>query len=58
MLELLQLALHTFVAAGSQRDLALENLVLRHQLQVTLRTNPIRASALRIESSGLDKFPQ
>ncbi len=41
MLELLQLVLHTFVAAvRSHRDLALENLVLRHQLQVALRTNP------------------
>ena len=38
----------TFVAAvRSRRDLALENLVLRHQLQVALRTNPhpqLRAS--------------
>jgi transposase InsO family protein len=41
MLELLRLALHTFFAAvRSRRDLALENLVLRHQLQVALRTNP------------------
>src|ERR1700736_6465690 len=41
MPELLRLALQTFVAAvRSRRDLALENLVLRHQLQVALRTNP------------------
>ncbi len=41
MLELVRLALHTSVAAvRSRRDLALENLVLRHQLQVALRTNP------------------
>ncbi len=41
MLELLLLVLGTFVAAvRSRRDLALENLVLRHQLQVALRTKP------------------
>src|SRR5258708_17945786 len=41
MAELLLLVLRTFVAAvRSRRDLALENLVLRHQLQVALRTNP------------------
>ncbi len=41
MPEFLFLALRTFVAAvRSRRDLALENLVLRHQLQVALRTNP------------------
>ncbi len=41
MAELLLLVLHTFVAAiRSRRDLTLENLVLRHQLQVALRTNP------------------
>jgi len=41
MLELLWLALHTLRAAvSSRRDLALENLVLRHQVGVALRTNP------------------
>jgi hypothetical protein len=41
MLEVLLLFLLTAVlAARSRRDLALENLVLRHQLQVALRTNP------------------
>jgi hypothetical protein len=41
MLEFLLLVLRTFVVAvRSRRDLALENLVLRHQLQVALRTNP------------------
>jgi putative transposase len=41
MPEFLLLVLRTFVAAiRSRRDLALENLVLRHQLQVALRTNP------------------
>lgn len=41
MLELLLLVLHTVVfAVRSRRDLALENVVLRHQLQVALRTNP------------------
>ncbi len=41
MPELLLLVLRTFVAAiRSRRDLTLENLVLRHQLQVALRTNP------------------
>src|SRR5713226_2224015 len=41
MLEVLLLFLRTAVlAARSRRDLALENLVLRHQLQVALRTNP------------------
>jgi transposase InsO family protein len=41
MPELLLIVLRTFVAAiRSRRDLALENLVLRHQLQVALRTNP------------------
>jgi transposase InsO family protein len=48
MPELLLLVLRAFVAAiRSRRDLTLENLVLRHQLQVALRTNPhprIRAS--------------
>jgi len=40
MLELLRLALHALGAAvRSRRDLALDNLVLRHQLQVALRTN-------------------
>ncbi len=38
---LLLLVLHTILTAiRSRRDLALENLVLRHQLQVALRTNP------------------
>ena len=41
MLELLLLAVPIFVAAfRSRRDIALENLVLRHQLQVALGTNP------------------
>src|SRR5713226_8972903 len=41
MPELLLLVLRSFVAAiRSRRDLTLENLVLRHQLQVALRTNP------------------
>ncbi len=41
MPELLFLALRTFVAAiRSRRHLTLENLVLRHQLQVASRTNP------------------
>src|SRR5260370_20663072 len=41
MAELLLFVLRTFVAAiRSRRDLTLENLVLRHQLQVALRTNP------------------
>ncbi len=41
MPELPFLMLRTLVAAiRSRRDLALENLVLRHQLQVALRTNP------------------
>src|SRR6266568_4556142 len=41
MPELLFLVLRTFVAAiRSRRDLTLENLVLRHQLQLALRTNP------------------
>ncbi|HKV32671.1 MAG TPA: integrase core domain-containing protein [Candidatus Dormibacteraeota bacterium] len=41
MPEFLQLVVRTFVAAvRSRRDLALENLVLQHQLQVALRTNP------------------
>ncbi|TMD04206.1 MAG: DDE-type integrase/transposase/recombinase [Chloroflexi bacterium] len=41
MPELLLIVLRTFIAAiRSRRDLALENLVLRHQLQVALRTNP------------------
>ena len=40
MAQLLLLVLRKFVAAvRSRRDLALENLVLRHQLQVALRTN-------------------
>jgi putative transposase len=38
---LLFLVLRTFAATiRSRRDLTLENLVLRHQLQVALRTNP------------------
>ena len=41
MPEFLLLALRSLVAAiRSRRDLALENLVLRHRLQVALRTNP------------------
>jgi len=41
MPEFLLLMLGMFVAAvRSRRDLAFENLVLRHQLQVALRTNP------------------
>lgn len=41
MPELFLLVGRRFVAAGRSRwDLALENLVLRHQLQVALRTNP------------------
>lgn len=41
MIQLLLLLLRTlFAAARSRRDVALENLVLRHQLQVALRTNP------------------
>ena len=41
MPELVFLVLRTFVAAiRSRRALALENLVLRHQLQIALRTNP------------------
>ncbi len=41
MPEFLLLVLRTFVVAvRSRRDLELENLVLRHQLQVALRTNP------------------
>src|SRR6266568_6443486 len=41
MLEVLLLFLRTAVlAARSRRDLALENLVLRQQLQVAVRTNP------------------
>ena len=53
MLELLRLALNPLVAAvRSRRDLALENLVLRHQLQVALRTNPHPHLRARIESSG------
>src|SRR5712692_8048735 len=41
MLQFLPLVLRTFVAAiRSRRDLTLENLVLRHQLMVALRTNP------------------
>ncbi len=42
MPEFLLLVLRTFVVAvRSRRDLALENLVFRHQLQVALRTNPL-----------------
>jgi len=41
MPDLVFLVLRTFVAAiRSRRALALENLVLRHQLQIALRTNP------------------
>jgi len=41
MIQLPLLVLRTlFAAARSRRDVALENLVLRHQLQVALRTNP------------------
>ena len=41
MPELLLLVFRTLVAAfRSRRDLALESLVLRHQLQVALRSNP------------------
>src|SRR2546428_5301703 len=41
MLELLLLVLRTLVAAvRSRRDVALENLALRHQVEVPLRTNP------------------
>jgi hypothetical protein len=41
MLELLFLFVRGFLFGfRSRRDLALENLVLRHQLQVALRTNP------------------
>ena len=40
MLQLLVLLLGSLLAAiRSRRDVALENLVLRHQLQVALRTN-------------------
>jgi hypothetical protein len=40
MPEFLLIVLRTFVVAvRSRRDLALENLVFRHQLQVALRTN-------------------
>ena len=41
MLQLLFLLLRGVLAGfGSRRNVALENLVLRHQLQVALRTNP------------------
>src|SRR2546428_549841 len=41
MLELLLLVLRTLVAAvRSRRDVALENLALRHQVEVPLRTKP------------------
>lgn len=41
MLVLLLLIVRTFAAGlGSRRDLMLENLALRHQLHVALRTNP------------------
>ena len=41
MLDLLPLMIRSLIAAlGSRRNLALENLVLRHQLVVALRTNP------------------
>ena len=41
MLQLLLLLLRALLTGlGSRRDLALENLVLRHQLHVVLRTNP------------------
>src|ERR1700730_18170529 len=41
MLQLLLLLLRAlFIGLRSRRDLALENLVLRHQLHVVLRTNP------------------
>jgi hypothetical protein len=41
MLQLLFLLLRGVLAGfRSRRDVALENLVLRHQLQVALRTNP------------------
>ena len=41
MLQLLSLLLRTIVAAiRPHRDVALENLVLRHHLQVALRANP------------------
>jgi putative transposase len=41
MPELFRLLLHALIAGfRSRRELALENLVLRHSLQVALRTNP------------------
>ena len=41
MLNLLTLFIRSVLAAGrSRREVALENVVLRHQLQVALRTNP------------------
>jgi hypothetical protein len=41
MLQLIFLVLRSLLSAFlSWRDVALENLVLRHQLQVALRTNP------------------
>ncbi len=42
MLQLIVLVLRSLLSAfRSRRDVTLENLVLRHQLQVALRTNPI-----------------
>src|SRR5450759_1845899 len=53
MLQLLLLLLRALLTGlRSRRDLALENLVLRHQLHVVLRTNPNRASEIEIESFG------
>ena len=40
MLPLIFVVLRVLVGFRSRREVALENLVLRHQLQVALRTNP------------------
>ena len=54
MLQVLLLLLRTLLAsARSRRDVALENLVLRHQLQVALRTNRHPRFRLQDESAKL-----
>ena len=53
MFLVLVLIIRTFLAGlRPRRDLMLENLALRHQLNVALRTNPRLDSALEIEHSG------
>ena len=54
MLQVLLLLLRTLLAsARSRRDVALETLVLRHQLQVALRTNRLWGTQIHVRLAVL-----